>query len=86
MEAHRAVRRRGFHIFLNSRLTDDGEVVRHTRRPPITSRKIARTRFCWRLSRAKDHSAAGRIRYIEKFSDIMQNYIYIIMRPGARYL
>jgi hypothetical protein len=33
VEAHRVVRRRGSHIFLGNRLTDDGEVVSLTRRP-----------------------------------------------------
>jgi hypothetical protein len=30
------VRRRGYHIFLESRLTDGGGVVSLTRRPPFT--------------------------------------------------
>jgi hypothetical protein len=32
MEAYRVVRRRGFHIFLDSRLTNGGEVVSLTHR------------------------------------------------------
>jgi hypothetical protein len=40
VEAHSVVRRRGPHIFLYSRLTDGGEVVSLTRRPPFTPRKI----------------------------------------------
>jgi hypothetical protein len=34
--AHRVVRRRGFPHFLDNRLTDGGEVVSPTRRPPFT--------------------------------------------------
>jgi hypothetical protein len=37
--------------FLDNRLTDGGEVVSLTRRPPFTLRKIPGTHFCWRLSR-----------------------------------
>jgi hypothetical protein len=33
---------------------------------PITPRKILGTRFCQRLGRTQSHSAAGRIRSIEK--------------------
>jgi hypothetical protein len=36
VEAHRFVRRRGSQIFLDSRFTDGGEVVSHTRQPPFT--------------------------------------------------
>jgi hypothetical protein len=36
VEAHRVVRRRGFSYFLDSRLTDGGEVVSLMRRPPFT--------------------------------------------------
>jgi hypothetical protein len=52
--------------FLEYRLTDDGEVVSLTSRPPFTRRKIHSTNFYYRLSRHHDHSAAGRIRSIEK--------------------
>jgi hypothetical protein len=37
--------------FVDSRLTDGGEVVSLTRRPPFTPRKIPRTHFCSSLSR-----------------------------------
>jgi hypothetical protein len=40
LEAHMVVRRRGSHIFLDNRLTDDGEVVSLTSRPPFTPRMI----------------------------------------------
>jgi hypothetical protein len=33
---------------------------------PLPSREIPGTHFCWRLSRPQGHSAAGRIRWIEK--------------------
>jgi hypothetical protein len=36
VKAHKVVRRRGSHIFLNNRLTDGGEVVSLTRRPTFT--------------------------------------------------
>jgi hypothetical protein len=32
--------------FLDNRLTDGGEAVSLTRRPPVTSRKISGTHFC----------------------------------------
>jgi hypothetical protein len=40
----------GFTHFLENRLTDGGEVVSITRRPPFTPRKIHGTHFCQRLS------------------------------------
>jgi hypothetical protein len=46
VEAHRVVRRRGSHIFLDNRFTDGGEVVSLMRRPPFTPRKIPGTHFC----------------------------------------
>jgi hypothetical protein len=48
--------------FHDTRLTDGGEVVSLTRRPPFTPRKIPGTHFCYRMSRPQGHSAAGRIR------------------------
>jgi hypothetical protein len=39
MEAHRVVKRRSPHIFLDNQLTD-GDEVSLTRRPPFTPRKI----------------------------------------------
>jgi hypothetical protein len=50
--------------FLDSRLTDGGEVVSLTRRPPFTARKIPGTHFCYRLSRPQGHSVAGRVRTV----------------------
>jgi hypothetical protein len=38
--------------FLDNRLTNDGEVVRLTRRPCFTHRKINGTHFCYMLSRS----------------------------------
>jgi hypothetical protein len=57
--------------FLDNRLTDGGEGVSLTHRPPFTSKKIPGTHFCYRLSRPQGHSAAGRIRSIEKSNDLI---------------
>jgi hypothetical protein len=54
--------------FLDNRLTYGGEVVSLKRRPSFTPRYIPGTHFCQRLSRLQGHSAAGRIRSIEKYS------------------
>jgi hypothetical protein len=59
--------------FLDNRLTDGGEVVSLTRVPPFTPRKIPGTHFCYRLRRPQGHSAAGRIRSIEKSNDFIRN-------------
>jgi hypothetical protein len=59
--------------FLDDRLTDGGEVVSLTRWPIFTSRKIPGTHFCQRLGRPQGHSAADRIKPIEKFSDLTGN-------------
>jgi hypothetical protein len=59
--------------FLDSRLTDGGEDVSLRRRPPFAPRKIPGTHFCWRLIRPQGHSAAGRIRPIEKSNDLIEN-------------
>jgi hypothetical protein len=59
--------------FLDNRLTDGGEVVSLTRRPPFTPRNTSSTHFCYRLSRHQGHSAAGRIRSTEKSSDLIRN-------------
>ena len=40
---------------------EGGKVVSPTHRPPLTSRNIPGTHFCYRLSQPQDHSAAGRI-------------------------
>jgi hypothetical protein len=39
VEAHRFVRRLGFHIFVENQFTDGGEVVSLKRRPPFIPRK-----------------------------------------------
>jgi hypothetical protein len=70
VEAHRIVR---LPHFLDNRLTDGGEDVSLTRRPPFTPKNIPGTHSCHRLSRPQDHSAAGRIRSIEKSSDLILN-------------
>jgi hypothetical protein len=61
--------------FLDIRLTDGGEVISLTQRPPFTHRKIPGTHFCYRLSRPQGHSAAGRIRPIEKSINLIGNRI-----------
>jgi hypothetical protein len=40
---------------------------------PLPPRKIPGTHFCLRLSRPQGHSAAGRIRSIEKCNDLIGN-------------
>jgi hypothetical protein len=55
--------------FLENRLTDGDELVSFKRRTPFTSRKMPGTHFCQRLIRPQGHSAAGRIRSIEKISN-----------------
>jgi hypothetical protein len=62
-----------FPHFLDSRLTDGGEVVSLTYRQPFTSRKIPGTHFSQTLNRLQDHSAAGRIRSTEKYNDLIGN-------------
>jgi hypothetical protein len=59
--------------FLESRLTDSRADVSLTLLPLFTPRKIPGTHFCQRLSRPQGHSAAGRIRSIEKSSDLIEN-------------
>jgi hypothetical protein len=46
VKAHKVVTRRGSPHFLDNRLTDGGEVVNLTPRPPFTPRKIPGTHFC----------------------------------------
>jgi hypothetical protein len=60
-------------FFLDNRLRDGGEVVSLTRWQPFTSTKIHGIHFCYRLSRSQGHSAALRIRSIEKSSDLIGN-------------
>jgi hypothetical protein len=68
VEAHRVVRRRGWHI-----LYTIGDVVSLTCRPPFTPRKIPGIHFCYRLSRPQGHSAAARIRSPGKSNDLIGN-------------
>jgi hypothetical protein len=63
----------GLPHILDIRLTDGGEVVGLTHRPPLPPRKIPGTHFCQRLSRPQGHSAAGRIRSIETSNDLIGN-------------
>jgi hypothetical protein len=57
--------------FIDSRVTDGGDVVNLTRRQPFTPRKIPGTNLCQRPNTPKGHNAAGRIRSIEKSSDLI---------------
>jgi hypothetical protein len=59
--------------FIDNRLTDGGEVS-PTRWLPFTPRKNSGTHFCSTLSRPQGHSAAGKVRSIEKSSDIIGNH------------
>jgi hypothetical protein len=65
--------------FLENRLRDNREIVSLMRWLPFISRNIPDTRFCYRLNRPQGHSAAGRIRSIEKFNDIGNG---ISVHPG----
>jgi hypothetical protein len=56
--------------FIDNRLTDDGEVVSLTRRPPFIPRKIPGTHLSYRLNRIQGHSAAG---MIENCNDLTGN-------------
>jgi hypothetical protein len=58
--------------FLDSQLTDSGKVVSLMRWPSFTPMMIPGTHFCWRPSRPQGHSAAGRIRPIEKSNDLIR--------------
>jgi hypothetical protein len=58
---------------LYSLLTDGCEVVSLMHRPPLTSRKIPGTHSCYRLSRPKGFSAAGRIKSMEKSNNSIRN-------------
>jgi hypothetical protein len=58
--------------FLDNQLTDGGEVVSLTRWPLFTPRKIPGTRLL-ELSRPQGHSAAGRIKLIDKSKNLIAN-------------
>jgi hypothetical protein len=67
---HNVVRRRGSHIFqtIGSQIAVRLSDLRTGR--PLTPRKIPGTHFCYRLSQTHGHSAAGRVRKVEKNSEI----------------
>jgi hypothetical protein len=69
--------------FLGSRLTDGGEVVSLTRRPPFTPRNIPRSHFCQRLSRPQGHNAGGMIRSIEKSTEFLGNRTHDLPACGV---
>jgi hypothetical protein len=58
---------------LDNRLTDNGEVVSLTCRSTFAPEMISGAYFCYKLSRPRDHSAARRIRLIEKSNDLIGN-------------
>jgi hypothetical protein len=68
--AHKVFETSRLPYFLDNRLTDGGEVVSLTRRPPG---KIPGTDFYYRLSRPEGHNAVGRIRSIKKCNDLIGN-------------
>jgi hypothetical protein len=55
--------------YLEYRLTDGGEVVSLTRRPPFTLSKIPGTHFCYRLSRLKAIMRLERLGKLKKPND-----------------
>jgi hypothetical protein len=59
--------------FLDSRFTDGGEVISLTHRPSLSPGRFLVLISVKRLSRHQGHSAAGRIRSIEKFNDSIGN-------------
>jgi hypothetical protein len=65
------MRRRSSDIFLDNRFTVCCQPYGRPLPPP--PRKIPGTHLCQRLSRPQDHSAAGRIRLIEKSNDLIGN-------------
>jgi hypothetical protein len=58
--------------------TDGSEVVSLIHMPCFTSMKIPATHFCSRLGQPQSHSVAGRIRSIEKSSDLIGNRTYVL--------
>jgi hypothetical protein len=60
--------------FLDNRQTDGGEVVSLTRRPAaFYSQEDSWYSFLLEAEPTQDHSAAGRIRSIEKYNDLIGN-------------
>jgi hypothetical protein len=64
--------------FLDYRLTESGEVISLTRRPPYTTRKFPGTHLCWRLSRSQGHNSARRFGSIEKCSALIGNGTHVL--------
>jgi hypothetical protein len=59
--------------FLDSRLTDGGEVVSLTRRWAFTPRKIPGTHICYRLIRHQGHCVDRIISSIKNSNDLIGN-------------
>jgi predicted RNA binding protein YcfA (HicA-like mRNA interferase family) len=70
-KVYRVVRRRGSHIFytIGSQMAVNLSNIRTVR--PLHPRKISGTHLYKRLSRLQDNVAAGRVRSIEKSSDLI---------------
>jgi hypothetical protein len=62
-----------FPQFLDTRLTDDGEIISLTLQQYFIPRKIPGIHFCLKLTRPQGNNAAGRIRSIEKSNDLIEN-------------
>jgi hypothetical protein len=83
MEAHTVVRHQGLRIFLDSRLTDGSKAISLMCRSPFTPKKISGTHFCQRLSQPQSHSLDGRIRSVEKSSDIIGNLMSVLVHERS---
>jgi predicted RNA binding protein YcfA (HicA-like mRNA interferase family) len=73
MKAHRVMRHRGSHIFYTIGSQMEVRLSPLHAGRPLQPRKIPGTNFCLRPSRPQGHSAAGRIRSIEKSNDVIRN-------------
>jgi hypothetical protein len=62
-----------FPHLLDNRLTDGGEVVSLTRQTPLYPQEDSWYSFLLEAESNQCHSAAGRIRSIEKCSDLIEN-------------
>jgi hypothetical protein len=71
MEAHGIVRRRGSHIFQT--ICSVTAVRSSALGPRLPPKNIPGTYFCLRLSRPQAHSAAGRIKSIGTFNNLIGN-------------
>jgi hypothetical protein len=71
--------------FLENRLSEDGAVVSLTRRPRFAPQGDSWYELMLKASILKDHSAAGRIRSLERYSDLIGGRVRDITAcSGAR--